>query len=165
MSDAISADTACALTYLKPADTAPAVRRVLPRRLIYSDGFWYVLAFDLDREDSRFFRLDRILNATPIDDAQITDAARAAGHDAALPAPYVADKDHEVEVRYAPNIARWIAERTGEARDADGSIVLKHRVADSRWLVRHVLQNAGDAVVEAGEFRKAVLAAAERLAG
>jgi predicted DNA-binding transcriptional regulator YafY len=37
-----------------------SVRRVEPVRLVLSDHRWYVAAYDLDRQDWRTFRLDRI---------------------------------------------------------------------------------------------------------
>jgi predicted DNA-binding transcriptional regulator YafY len=77
--------------------------------------------------------------------------------------PYVADDDHQVDVRYAPCVAPWIVEQTGKAPEADGSVVVTHRVADPRWLVRHVLQYAGDATVEDPHYRGMVREAAERL--
>lgn len=165
ISDAITAGDACELTYLKPADAHPSSRRILPQKLIYSDGFWYVLAFDVDREDTRFFRVDRILNATVTQLDIVPDAAAKSAQVAELPAPYMAEEDREVAVRYAPSIARWITERTGVEAGADGCVVLRHRVADTKWLVRHVLQYAGDAVVEDGEYRVEVRQAAERMAG
>jgi predicted DNA-binding transcriptional regulator YafY len=40
-------------------------RRVEPHRLVASDRRWYLLAYDLDRDDWRTFRVDRIAAATP----------------------------------------------------------------------------------------------------
>ncbi|MEU3057270.1 helix-turn-helix transcriptional regulator [Streptomyces griseus] len=47
------------------ADAAPAVRRVEPHRLVTWGGRWYLVAWDLDREDWRTFRADRITPRTP----------------------------------------------------------------------------------------------------
>jgi predicted DNA-binding transcriptional regulator YafY len=77
--------------------------------------------------------------------------------------PFAADEDERVDVRYAPGIARWITERTGKQPERDGSVIITHRVADPRWLVRHVLQYAGDATVEDESYREKIRAAAERL--
>jgi predicted DNA-binding transcriptional regulator YafY len=69
-------------------------------------------------------------------------------------------------VRYSARVAPWVLEH-GEAEvQDDGSVVVRLRVADSRWLVRHVLHFAGEAVVlEPEEMREAVTRAAERVAG
>ncbi|MCX4516228.1 YafY family transcriptional regulator [Streptomyces anulatus] len=48
-----------------PAEAPPAVRRVEPHRLVTWGGRWYLVAWDLDREDWRTFRADRITPRTP----------------------------------------------------------------------------------------------------
>ncbi|MFF8572248.1 helix-turn-helix transcriptional regulator [Streptomyces sp. NPDC015408] len=51
-----------------PADTGDAVvapRRVEPHHLVVRGGRWYLVAWDLDREDWRVFRADRITPRTP----------------------------------------------------------------------------------------------------
>jgi predicted DNA-binding transcriptional regulator YafY len=47
------------LTYTA-ADAAPSVRRVEPYQLVATGRRWYLLAFDLDRDDWRTFRVDRM---------------------------------------------------------------------------------------------------------
>ncbi|MGX1759294.1 helix-turn-helix transcriptional regulator [Streptomyces lydicus] len=44
---------------------APPPRRAEPHHLIIWDGRWYLVAWDLDREDWRTFRADRITPRTP----------------------------------------------------------------------------------------------------
>ena len=46
-------------------DYRDAVRRVEPHRLVYTGRRWYLLAWDLDREDWRTFRADRIAPLMP----------------------------------------------------------------------------------------------------
>ncbi|MBU3863698.1 transcriptional regulator [Streptomyces sp. 4503] len=46
-----------------PATTAP--RRVQPHHLVTRGGRWYLVAWDLDRDDWRTFRVDRITPRTP----------------------------------------------------------------------------------------------------
>ena len=43
-----------------PPGAEPSVRRVEPYRQVLSRGRWYLLAWDLDRDDWRTFRLDRV---------------------------------------------------------------------------------------------------------
>jgi len=45
------------------SDASP--RRVEPHHVVASDGRWYLVAWDLDREDWRIFRADRITPRTP----------------------------------------------------------------------------------------------------
>lgn len=68
-------------------------------------------------------------------------------------------------VRYGPRIARWFIERGQGAAADDGSVVVRHAVADPGWLVRHVLQYGPDAeVLEPSDMRRLVKQAAERVA-
>jgi proteasome accessory factor C len=166
VADAVTRATLCEVSYLKAGELEPETRRVAPYRLVYAHGRWYVAALDIARGGLRFFRMDRVLAATAMEqaappppedlDAWLSDA------------PYSAADEIDVTVRYSPEIARWIVERGGEpapAPDADGSALVRHRVADRRWSVRHVLQYGGAAVIEEpAEARAWVQAAAERLA-
>lgn len=164
VADAIELGRVCSLWYLKPGEMTPSRRVVAPWRLIYAEGMWYVAAHDMERDGLRFFRMDRILDAS-LEDEAVPDPP--AGLDAMLArgAPFIASEDVEVGVRYSPRIARWIMERTECEAEADGSVIVRHRVADPRWLVRHVLQYAGDAVVEApAAARTWVADAAARMA-
>lgn len=47
------------------AGEAPPPRRVEPHHLVARGGRWYLVAWDLDREDWRVFRADRITPRTP----------------------------------------------------------------------------------------------------
>jgi predicted DNA-binding transcriptional regulator YafY len=46
-------------------DTEPAPRRVEPHHLVTSQGRWYLVAWDLERDDWRIFRADRITPHSP----------------------------------------------------------------------------------------------------
>ena len=161
IADAIELSRLCTIWYLKPGDVAPAYRTIAPYRLVYAEGRWYVAAYDMDREALRFFRMDRVLNAAMDDEpapdlphVELTEFLRDGG-------PYMAGEDMEVSVRYSPRVARWIAERTPAYAESDGSVIVRHRVADPRWIVRHVLQYGGEAVIDApAEARQWVAAAA-----
>lgn len=149
VADAIEQDRLLTLLYLKPGDAAPARRRIAPYRLVFAEGRWYIAAHDMEREDFRFFRLDRAL------DAHVEEAARPSLPDVDLHAmlsdgaAYCAADDVRATVRYSGRIARWIMEQhTGEPQP-DGSVIVQHNVADAGWIVRHVLQYGGDASVEA----------------
>lgn len=47
------------------ADSPSPVRRVEPHHLVMVRGHWYLVAWDLEREDWRIFRADRALPRTP----------------------------------------------------------------------------------------------------
>lgn len=48
-----------------PGRAATAPRRVEPHHVVVRDGRWYLVAWDLDRDDWRTFRLDRITPRVP----------------------------------------------------------------------------------------------------
>lgn len=48
-----------------PDDEPRSPRRVQPHRLVARSGRWYLLGWDLDREDWRTFRVDRMTPRTP----------------------------------------------------------------------------------------------------
>ncbi|MBU3064689.1 YafY family transcriptional regulator [Nocardia sp. NEAU-G5] len=73
-------------------------RRVEPYRLVASDRRWYLLAFDLDRDDWRTFRVDRM-----------TRVAARTWHFRARPAPDAAQYVQEgVASRVYPHRARFL---------------------------------------------------------
>jgi proteasome accessory factor C len=167
LAEAATAGRWCTISYLKPGEDEPEIRRIAPYHLVYADGAWYTLAHDASRHAIRTFRMDRML------DARLEDGTFEKPKDfdpgpfvKTHGAPYMAAEDADVAVRYAPSIARWISERAGENAlpSNDGSVMVRHRVADRRWIVRHVLQYAGDAVVETPDHvRIAVATAAQAI--
>jgi proteasome accessory factor C len=160
IADAIDMQRLCTILYLKPGDAAPEHRSIAPYRLMHAEGTWYVAAWDVLRQGLRFFRMDRVLNADVSEAAapelpvEALDALLSRG------VAYSAADDVEVRVRYSPRVAPWVAERAAAPLETDGSIVLYHRVADIRWIVRHVLQYGGDAVVEAPDEARSWVATA-----
>lgn len=156
----------CRIVYLKPGDDAPHERRIDPYALVYGRGAWYVLAHDEARGAVRAFRMDRILDATVTEETFEPppgfDASEYLGEDGTPYRPV--DVEHAL-VRYAPGVARWVAEALAREPEADGTLVVLHDVADPRWVVRHVLRYGGDAeLVEPAELRERVARAATRLA-
>lgn len=111
------------------ADGARSERRAEPYRLVTLGARWYLVAFDMTRQDWRTFRLDRMTAAAatgarfaprpqPFDDA----ASFVGGHLSQLPRPY------EVEARLrAPagevrdRIGRWAT--VDDAGEPDGCVV------------------------------------------
>ena len=77
---------------------------------------------------------------------------------------FLGQANEEVKIRYSPAVARWVAERAGKDLDGDGSITLSYPLADTRWVVRHVLQYGAEArVLEPESARTAVREALERI--
>lgn len=137
----------CVVSYLKPSAQSPSRRVIHPYLVLHSEETWYVVALCTATGEDRLFRLDRILSAELADgtfdvpddfDAQ---AYLKRGPDGLMLAP----ESREARVRYAPVLARWVKERASyrsvsmEERD-DGSITVRHSVADPHWLAAHVLR-------------------------
>jgi predicted DNA-binding transcriptional regulator YafY len=148
------------LAYQKADAREPSQRTVCPHALVHASGMWYLVAH-CDESGLRFFRMDRVRRV------EVLDERFDPGDETATAAPAVgpmfqAEGAGTVRIRYSPAIARWIAERSGKAVGADGSLELEHPCADTDWAVRHVLQYGPDAeVIEPADVRRAVR---ERLA-
>jgi predicted DNA-binding transcriptional regulator YafY len=155
----------CEIHYLKAGAAQPERRQIDPYVLVAAAGFWYALACCGRSGQVQAFRLDRILSAAPGDETfEVPADFDPAGH---LHGDKVfrAAEETEVVVRYSPRIARWIVEKGPAEPRPDGSVVVRHRVADPRWLVRHVLQYGRDAeVLEPAEYRRIVADSVARLA-
>lgn len=158
---------ACRIRYLKPG-TPVEERPLHPYLLVHAEGRWYVLAFCETAEGVRAFRMDRVCGIlevgeegdgfelpTDFDPAEWFDGGRV----------FLADREIEARVRYSPAVARAVAEQREGEWEEDGSLVVRHRVADVGWLVRHVLEAGGEAqVLEPSEVRAAVVEAARGVA-
>jgi predicted DNA-binding transcriptional regulator YafY len=169
LADAIAQQRVCTIWYVKPGAREPAERRVAPLYLVYSSGQWYLWAHDQERNDRRLFRLDRVLSVRS-EEATFDRTASADSTAGLMERGFAfenqAGSETEVRVRYSPRIARWLAEHVQASCEADGSLVLTHRVADPEWLIRHVLQYGEDAeVLEPREARELVSTRALCLAG
>ncbi|MFW5905034.1 MAG: WYL domain-containing protein, partial [bacterium] len=166
--------TPCRILYLKPSDDAPGERTLHPWVVARAEGRWYAVGEDPDAGDDRvrLFRLDRILDARLLEGS--FDAPADFDVTGLLDRGRLFDPDDYVEVvvRYSPSIARWIREKPwagdgagSEERD-DGSLVVRHRVADPRWIVGHVLQYGTEAeVLKPESVRGRVREVVEGMAG
>lgn len=140
ISDAIADRVLVDIVYLKANAPEPAERRVAPTRLVYTHGHWYMAAVESESGEPRMYRLDRILDVISSHEHHDFVAEEAAA--------FTTSGGQPVTVRYSPVVAKWLAERENAQCEADGTLVLTHDVVDMNWLVRHVLQYAGEAVVE-----------------
>lgn len=140
-------------------------RHVAPALLRFRGGSWYLVGFDLDKQASRTFRVDRM------DDTPKTGAAGSAAFpddfdpSAALPdEPWrMGDGEPEaVEVWAAPEVAALVAQQLDPAavlsRGADGSTVFRLEVTNVGAL-RTWLLELGEHVVVLGpaEVRTAMV--------
>jgi proteasome accessory factor BC len=156
------------LEYYKENEDEFTKRTVEPYGLINGREGWYVFSYDLEKEDTRHFRLDRIKQVriskkTFEPRPEVDPSADIEGwpRTGAVPASQVA------RVWIAPARARWERERRVIAEElTDGALIAELPYAGSDWLVREILREAGDAaVLEPEEARTAVLEAARKLVG
>jgi predicted DNA-binding transcriptional regulator YafY len=141
-------------------------RRVEPYALFNGQDAWYVAVYDLDREQLRHFRLDRIKRATALDEhferrPDLDPIADVGG----WPRTGTVEGSRIARVWISSEQARWAREkRTVVAELEDGAVVVELPFKGIDFLVKEVLKEAGDAaVLEPADARDAVLAAAERL--
>jgi proteasome accessory factor BC len=152
--------------YWAEYEDAFSTRVAEPYALLNSREGWYVRAFDTAKDELRSFRLDRIkwmrvLDRTYERRAELETVAEVEGW----------QRTGEIEgsriaqVWISPENARWVAEkRTVLAELPDGAIIVEWPFKGSRYLVKEILKEAGDAaVLEPADVREHVLAAAERL--
>lgn len=158
----------CEIHYLKVGAPAPESRTLDPYVLLAASGKWYLVAYCHRSEDIRVFRADRVVGVE-------VGEERFSVPDGFDPAAYVREgrvyragaavEEVDAVVRYSARIARWVEERGAVERQDDGSVLVRYRVADPGWLVRHVLEHGADAeVLEPVEVRRAVAEVALRIA-
>jgi len=156
------------IEYYKQNEDEFTTRKIEPYALINGREGWYVFSYDLDREDTRHFRLDRVKKAKLTrknferrSDIDPTAEIEGWPQTGAVPASRVA------RVWISPERARWARERRAVTEElSDGAVIVELPFAGIDWLVREILKEAGDAVVlDPLDAREAVHAAAKQLAG
>ena len=116
-------------------------RRVEPHRLVATDRRWYLVAFDLDRQDWRTFRVDRAKQVRrtghtfvprPLADPRklVTQAISAAGYRYRAMVKFQASVE-EVSKRVSP--------RVGSVAGSEGHATLEVGVDDAVWLTGYLI--------------------------
>ena len=142
---------------------AAVTRRVHPYVVREVRGGWYLWAFDEKSAERRLFRVDRIENATGLEQ-RFEPPEDAGDHEFIREGrAFHGEPPQALRVKYSDTIARWIAEREVH-ETVPGGIVVEYPLGDPAWAVRHVLQYGPDAeVLEPPEIREEVQATLERL--
>jgi proteasome accessory factor C len=157
-----------ALHYQRPDEAQPSVRRVRPYALVRADANVYVVAWCERATALRVFRLDRVLGATATNEAYDIPADFSLAQVLQHGGVFKRDEgvDDALVVRYSPQVARWIAERTGKSVAPDGTLDVSYPLADEAWAVRHVLQYGPDArVLAPAGVKERVVAVLDELLG
>lgn len=146
------------------AEDRVSERVVDPWQLLTGDERSYLQAWCHSARGERLFRLDRILEATELDEPATARPGRARGE------TFTPSADHERVVLELDQRARWVVEQlpVDEATDLpDGGIRVALRVASGAWL-RHLLLRVApyvrsvepeSAARDAGAAARAALAA------
>ncbi|WP_375003578.1 helix-turn-helix transcriptional regulator [Aeromicrobium sp. CTD01-1L150] len=158
--DAVAASRRVRIEYAVASRDEHSVRDVDPRRVFTQQGHRYLEAWCLKAQDLRFFRLDRVLSATPTGEpADEHDAApRALGESL-----FTVGEDAPSAVLDLEPAAHWLAEyyQVEELGRPDGLQRVRMYASDEAWLRRLVLRNAGTVhVVEPASLREDVTRAA-----
>ncbi len=166
VSQAIADRRLLRIEYYKENEDEFTERTIEPYKLANGQEGWYVHCFDLDKDASRSYRLDRIREATVLDDTfEPREGIEPDVHGWLSTGEVPASSTARIWI--SADRARWAREDRRVVEDlSDGAVVVERTFASHDWLAREVLKEAGDAVVlEPEEARTAVLEAAEALAG
>jgi len=154
------------LLYQRPDEGQPTARRVRPYALVRADANVYLVAWCERADGLRVFRLDRVTGATATREGYVVPADFSLSQVLQQGGVFTRDDgvDEVLVVRYSPQVARWIAERTGGTVAGDGTIEVAYPLADDAWAVRHILQYGPDAVVVSPDIvRERVVAVLDTL--
>ncbi|MCA9737928.1 MAG: WYL domain-containing protein [Gemmatimonadota bacterium] len=160
---------ACAIEYAKASAAELDARVIHPYALTHAGGSWYVVGHCTIRAQPRVFRLDRIVAAAPTSDSFEVPPDFDPHDWVEEGRVFRPGQEIEVPVRYSARVARWVREWAGShghSWEEDGeALVLRHRVADPHWAVRHALLYGAEAeILGPPDVRALVLDTLERLA-
>jgi predicted DNA-binding transcriptional regulator YafY len=154
LTQAIDEHRVVELEYLKPDEQAVVTRTVEPYSIERRLPFWYVHTWDVDRDEPRSYRLDRMRRAK----VMRKSFAPREGFD-----PSELHHATSARIWYSPTVARWEIEK-GARLLVDGSAVAEKAVGSPEWLVGEVVSYRGEAVVlDPPELRKRVAERAKTL--
>ena len=166
VSSAITSQRLLQIDYYKENEDEFTERTIEPYKLANGQEGWYIHSYDLEKDAPRSYRLDRIREATVLDDS----FERRPGIEPDVHgwlATGEVPSSRTARIWVSPERARWAREDRRVVEELeDGAVIVERTYASHQWLAREILKEGGDAVVlEPDEARQAVLEAAEALAG
>ena len=166
VSSAITSQRLLRIDYYKENEDEFTERTIEPYKLANGQEGWYIHSYDLEKDAPRSYRLDRIREATVLDDS----FERRPGIEPDVHgwlATGEVPSSRTARIWVSPERARWAREDRRVVEELeDGAVIVERTYASHQWLAREILKEGGDAVVlEPDEARQAVLEAAEALAG
>jgi proteasome accessory factor C len=147
------------ISYVAQSTGERTERVVEPEEVFASAGHWYAAVWDVDVDDERLLRIDRIASVDPTGERFSPHGLAGAGRPLYTPS----DRDVDVRVRLHP-AARWVAEYY-LARDVregpDGTLEVTLPASTTQWLARLFLRLGADAdVLEPAVLRDEIVAQA-----
>ena len=166
VSKAIAERRLLELEYYKENEDEFTTRHVEPYQLLNGQEGWYVHCFDVERDGPRSFKLDRIKQVRVLPE-KFEPRPGIEPDVRGWPTTGEVEESRAARVWISPERARWAKEDRRVVEELrDGSVIVDLHYAGENWLAREILKEAGDAVVlEPEDARRAVLEAAEALAG
>jgi predicted DNA-binding transcriptional regulator YafY len=155
------------IEYIRPGRGGVEERTIHPYALVKGAAGWYVLAHCSIRSAVRAFRLDRVMSARALDETfEIPESFDPREWITPEGRVYRAPAATEVAVRYAASIARHIRERGPVEEQPDGSVIVRLQVADTDWVIRHVLRHGAEAeILEPADCRARIAELLASVAG
>jgi predicted DNA-binding transcriptional regulator YafY len=166
VSRAIDSRRLLRIEYYKENEDEFIERTIEPYKLANGQEGWYVHSFDLEKDRPRSYRLDRIREATVLDESFEPRPGVEPDVHGWLSTGEV-PSSRKARIWVSPERARWEREDHRVVDElADRAVIVERTYASHEWLARELLKAAGDAVVlEPDEARQAVLEAAEQVSG
>src|SRR5215203_1583440 len=162
VNEAIQGRRVLELHYYKENEDEFIKREVEPYQLVNGPEGWYLGCYDLGRDDTRHFRLDRMKEAR---ETKRSFEPRVGVEERLAEQEWLVHGEvgtaGVARVWVSPERARWLREeRTVTDELSDGAVVVELPYGSTDWLVREVLKGVGDLVVlEPDDARDAVLKA------
>jgi len=128
-------------------------RRAQPKALFAEGGAWYLHALDLDKQQGRNFRIDRISNPTPLNQQkQQKQPSEATPQHSDFSAPRFDPKQlpYSARIKFHPASSFIPADWPGATRRAaspDGSCAVDVPYSDTTWLAHKIMSLHGRATV------------------
>jgi proteasome accessory factor C len=125
------------IEYLKPEEQEVVTRTVEPYSIERRLPFWYVHTWDIERDQARSYRLDRMRKALRLP----TTFVPRPGFD-----PAWQHTATSARIWYSPAVARWEVEK-GARPLVDGAALAERAVGSVEWLVGELISYRGEAIV------------------
>ncbi|HEY0417822.1 MAG TPA: WYL domain-containing protein [Gaiellaceae bacterium] len=155
LTQAIDTHRIVEIEYLKPEEQEVVTRVVEPYSIERRLPHWYVHTWDVERDQPRSYRLDRMRKAT---------VSRKAFEPREGFDPSELHSATSARIWYSPAVARWEIEK-GARLLLDGAAIADRSVGSADWLVGEVVSYRGEAIVlEPPELRARVAHRARELA-